>query len=289
MNSMTKLVYSLGLALLLTGCGHTLPTSSDQAAFKPEIQIQTSSQLRLLTNSTSTEPWIDHTGAHPLVTFFQSQTWFNNATTTVNLDYPYLAENSPSALAFNQLIRDIVADEVTSFLALASTRAVEFPDYSPSELTIGGDVLQITPTFISVNLAISPYLAGAAHPGLYYRTINFDLSAGQELNPTDIFVNPERDLGLLQDKVLPHLITYLNESIADDVDTFTSDDEWILAGTAPSSTNYRNVALVNEGLYIQFDPYQVAAYALGAPAVTIPYHEVDSILKFGLRQRLGLN
>lgn len=284
-----KAIYiALVATFLLTGCGRSTQLSTETSKFTPEINITAAPEWRLVNASTSTYPWKDDSQFHTLVTFEQKQIWTTPVTTTVVLDYPYLPANTAAALAFNQAIQNIVSSEVAAFLSrIATDEGVETG--TANELSMTGDILAITPTFISANVAISPYFAGAAHASPYYRTLNFDFTTKTNLSHHDIFSNPESSLATVQAKAIPRLITYLNESISSDVIPFSNDDEWLKTGTAPTSTNYTNLTLTHEGVDIQFDPYQVAAYAFGAPYVTIPYGEIQNVLKPGLLERLGLN
>jgi hypothetical protein len=49
-----------------------------------------------------------------------------------------------------------------------------------------------------------------------------------------------------------------------------ADPSWIQEGAGPRTDNFARWALVEEGLTIFFDPYQVAPWAAGPQAVTIP-------------------
>jgi hypothetical protein len=49
-----------------------------------------------------------------------------------------------------------------------------------------------------------------------------------------------------------------------------ADPSWIEEGAGPNGDNFARWALVEEGLILFFDPYQVAPYAAGPQVVTIP-------------------
>lgn len=286
---MKKFYLSAAFMFVLAGCGHQPLVSTEAATFNPDIQVQSSDKYHLVSNVTSTQPWGSNSSVHALAKFSQTQVWNAPTTTDVAIDYPYLTENTDAAIAFNNYVRDLVADEVSSFLSQLPTSVDEDWSDMPNELTISSNILTVTPTFISVDFAVSPYFAGAAHPGLYYRTVNFDLSSESDLGLADMFNNPDTDLATVQDAVVPRLVTFLNQSVDNTPPPFSADEEWIQTGTAPSSTNYMNIALTSEGLHVQFDPYQVAAYAMGAPDVTVQYSELNKTIKPGLLNHLGLN
>lgn len=285
---MKNIFATVALIIILTGsgCRTQVQESHEDFSFNPEIQVQSSDAYHLYSNVTSTHA-IE--GNPKLVMFTQTQEWDTPSKTTIEINYPYLPESTDNAFAYNNYVRDLVSEEVTSFLSQLPDSVSEDWSDMPNELSVSGNVLTMTPIFISADFAVSPYFAGAAHPGLYYRTVNFDLSNQTDLGQADMFNNPATDLAAVQGAVVPRLVTFLNDSVDDTSPPFTTDEEWIQIGTAPSSTNYLNLALTSEGLRAQFDPYQVAAYAMGAPYVTVPYSELSAVLKPGLLNHLGLN
>ena len=50
-------------------------------------------------------------------------------------------------------------------------------------------------------------------------------------------------------------------------------------GAGPHADNYRAWAITKKGLWITFDPYQVAAYAAGPQYVLVPYSALKDIIK----------
>ncbi len=282
---MKKFYVGLVLALVFTGCGGSVREPAEILNFNPDIQVQSSDMHHLYSNVTSTQPL----ESRPyLFLFKQTQVWDTPNKTNVEINYPYLQENTDDALAFNNYVRDLVADEVSSFLSQLPDSVSEDWSDMANELSVSGQILAITPNFISVDFAVSPYFAGAAHPGLYYRTVNFDLDARADWGPNEIFIKLESGLPVVQEKAIPRLVDFLNESVDDIGTPFSAADEWIQDGTAPTSTNYMNIALTWEGLRVQFDPYQVAAYTFGAPYVTIPFSELDAVLNPNVLARTGL-
>ena len=288
LSSMKTMLISLITLITLSGCAHRDVAPVITTNFDPNVYVQKADTWQLVYQTTSTVVLSNPGDPQPLATFFQNQTWLTPVTTTVAIDYPYLLENTPVAHAFNQHLRELVTSEVTAFLSQVTESVDPQSVNIPHGLAITGDIVAITPAFVSANVAVSPYFSGAAHPGLYYRTINFDLDAGVSWGPEEILINPSLGLPIVQEKVIPRLVEFLNEGIGEDVPPITADEEWIRSGTAPILQNYQNMALTREGLLVQFDPYQVAAYALGAPYVTVPYSELATIINPGVLARTGL-
>lgn len=59
----------------------------------------------------------------------------------------------------------------------------------------------------------------------------------------------------------------------------TFDELWVKKGTEPTIDNYRHFNFKDEGLEILFPPYQIASWADGEIKITIPYEEINDLLK----------
>ncbi len=57
------------------------------------------------------------------------------------------------------------------------------------------------------------------------------------------------------------------------------DELWVKKGTDPTIDNYRHFMFSDEGLEILFPPYQVSSWADGEIKITIPYEEINDLLK----------
>ena len=55
-------------------------------------------------------------------------------------------------------------------------------------------------------------------------------------------------------------------------------DDWIMTGAAPVSKNLSKFVLVNEGIIVFFDPYQVGSYAEGRYEVFVPFEFLEAFL-----------
>jgi len=51
------------------------------------------------------------------------------------------------------------------------------------------------------------------------------------------------------------------------------------SGTEPTADNYAAWTITRKGLYVTFDPYQVAAYAAGPQYILVPYSVLKDIIK----------
>ena len=59
----------------------------------------------------------------------------------------------------------------------------------------------------------------------------------------------------------------------------TFDELWVKRGTDPTIDNYQHFNFKDEGLEILFPPYQIASWADGEIKITIPYEEINDLLK----------
>ena len=56
-------------------------------------------------------------------------------------------------------------------------------------------------------------------------------------------------------------------------------EDQIKEGAAPRADNYSAWTITRKGLWITFDPYQVAAYAAGPQHILVPYSVLKDIIK----------
>ncbi|HBG74998.1 MAG: hypothetical protein A2X25_07145 [Chloroflexi bacterium GWB2_49_20] len=167
-------------------------------------------------------------------------------------------------LLFNQLVDGLVRGDIDSFrtsfqqnasnplVVMGSTYDLQYALLSPA-----GDVM-------SLKFDINFYSDGAAHPGSYSLTFNYDLAAGQQLSLEQLFL-PGSDY-------LERMAAYCKEQLN------LRDIAYSEAGADPILENYRNWNITADGLLISFDPYQVAAYAAGPQTVLVPYGELQLVI-----------
>lgn len=197
---------------------------------------------------------------------------------SIDIEYPELQglANAGVQDKVNNRIKAGVFDHIASFKTEAPSDPEDLQSADlRSMLGASYSVELLTKSFFSGLLAYSNYSAGAAHPNNYLVALNYDLKTGNAvtLDPFLKQFNPASGyFGRLADHVMDELI----KKLGDDADSVGA----IREGAAATPDNYQNFTLSAEGLTIHFDPYQVAAYAVGSPSVTIPYDVlVTKILK----------
>jgi len=185
---------------------------------------------------------------------------------TITAQTPQLTgSDDPRLTAFNQHASELVTKEVDAF------RQSFLQNTAP--IVNNGSTLDVTYTLISqidelwsLKFDFAFYSDGAAHPGLYSITLNYDLGQGKELALADLFLPKSNYLKVITDYCLAELSKqpFFDPSFA--------------SGAEPTVENYRNWNITPEGLMITFDEYQVAPYAAGPQKVIMPYGALQSIL-----------
>lgn len=185
---------------------------------------------------------------------------------TIAAQAPQLTgSDDPRALAFNQRLNELVANE-------ANVWRQEFQRLPLTSLS-NGSSLDITYTLAgqrgdiwSFKFNSSFYADAAAHPGLNIVTLNYDLLQGRELALKDLF--------------LPNM-EYLEEIAYYSMEELKKQpyaDSFWLEGAQPIAENYRNWNITADGLMITFNEYQVAPYAAGPQSVVLPYSVLSTII-----------
>jgi hypothetical protein len=181
---------------------------------------------------------------------------------TVDATFPQL-EGDSRAATFNQEVNALVGREIGKF-------SVGPPDDSTegeSSFSMGYDVTLGNSNLISILLGASGYAAGAAHELGDTNVLNYDLKAGRFLELSDLFKKDSPYLQFLSDYCIRSLT---RRKVNDDAD-------WIRQGAGPDPKNYKNWNLLDGGLLITFDQYQVAAYSEGIQEVFIPFSALKEI------------
>ena len=185
---------------------------------------------------------------------------------TISAQTPQLAgSDDPRLTAFNQRLNGLVTNEVNTW------RESFLQNTGPGASS--GSFLEATYTLVSqieelwsFKFDFHFYSAGAAHPGSYSITLNYDLGQGREMTLNELF---KPNSGYLE-AISNYCITELSKQPFFD-GAFTT-------GADPTSENYRGWNITPEGLLITFDEYQVAPYAAGPQQVIVPWMELQGLV-----------
>ncbi len=198
----------------------------------------------------------------------------------ISVEYPELSGVAPAvASAFNSLSRTRAMEGVASFrkdmMALTAEDLKWTKESGMSNTSeVSYNVTYADNEVISVSFG-NYYFTGGAHPNSVSFALTFDLKTGRELTLGDLF-KPES-------KYLQVLSSYCVKQLQKELSDMT-DDDWIKNGAGPNAENYKSWNLTKKGLIVNFDSYQVAAYAAGPQEVVVPYAELDAmfIKRFGV-------
>lgn len=185
---------------------------------------------------------------------------------TVDAQIPSLTgSNDERVTRFNGEMTQLTREEIAKFKDNARM-GYATPGSNGSSYDQKYSLLSAPGNLFSLKFDINTYIEGAAHPSTHTRVINYDLEAGTDISLDQLFL-PGTD----------YLKTIANYCIAQ-LKTRPIDFVSNSAGADPTPQNYGNWNVTPDGLLITFDEYQVAAYALGAQLVTVPYAELNSII-----------
>ncbi len=186
---------------------------------------------------------------------------------TITVQTPQLAgNNDPRVQVFNQRMDELVKKEVDTFRQGFLQNTLPPMTEVGSTLNVSYSLISQYDEIWSLKLDFSFYSDGAAHPGLYSITMNYDLGQARELALSDLFLPNSNYL----EAISQYCITELSKQLF-----FEGSFQ---DGAAPTAENYHNWNITPDGLLITFDEYQVAPYAAGPQQVTVPFSELRSVI-----------
>ena len=194
---------------------------------------------------------------------------------TVNAEYPQIDGDS-RFIGFNREARAMITKDVSAFKAAETdtSEAGDLPaETQNSTMEIGYDFHYATDNLISVAFTEGSYSRGAAHGSSVTQVLNYDVKNAKKLALADLFTPKSKHLSVIS--------TYCQKELkerAKKPDAMILDD-LIGSGAGPQADNYRAWSITKKGLWITFDPYQVAAYAAGPQYILVPYSVLKDIIK----------
>ena len=196
---------------------------------------------------------------------------------TVEAEYPQL-EGDVRFDKFNAAARGLITKDVAAFKTAETASADEELDVpaetQTSSLNIGYEIRFATDDLISVEFTEGSYSRGAAHGNSFTEVLNYDVKNSKRLALADLF-NPKSNY---LDVISTYCMKDLRAQAQRQKDSMLLEDQ-IESGAGPNADNYRAWTITRKGLWITFDPYQVAAYAAGPQHVLVPYSTLKSIIK----------
>lgn len=252
MNKKTILVITSFVILITLACNATFNVGYPTPTMAPPTLIPTNTSIPLSGQVTLVSQPYSESNQEPVY--------------SITAQIPQLSgSDDPRVQAFNQKLDEMVQTEIAVFRQ-EFTRGpfVEVSTNSYLEMTYA--LVSQYDDIWSLKFFYSFYTNGAAHPGDFSHTINYDLGNGSELALGDIFLSGSNYL----DAISNYCINELRKQPY--ADSFTT------SGADPTLENYRNWNITPQGLMITFDTYQVAPGAAGPQIIHIPFDQIASIV-----------
>ncbi len=130
----------------------------------------------------------------------------------------------------------------------------------------------ITDEIFSFAFDVYSFYAGAAHPNYWTVSMNYDLKNGKLIEFKDLFKKGEKYL----ERISKYCIDDLKLQVR--FNRYEPFEDMIKSGAGPNESNFKNFNLLQKGLQISFDPYQVAPYVYGPQYVFISYRTLYELL-----------
>lgn len=252
MNRRSIFVFTSFIVLFLLACNATFTAGYPTPTIEPPTAIPTNTSVPLSGQVTLVSQPYTETNQDPVF--------------TITAQIPQLSgSEDPRVVAFNQLLNDVVQKEVIIFRGEFMRRP--FVEVSTNSfLDVTYELEAQYNDIWSFKFYFSFYNNGAAHPGDFSHTVNYDLGIGHELALGDLFASGSDYLGTISNYCLEELRSKPYS------DSFTT------SGADPTFENYRNWNITPNGLMITFDTYQVAPGAAGPQIIVIPYGQLSTLI-----------
>ncbi|MBI1225504.1 MAG: DUF4163 domain-containing protein [Bacteroidetes bacterium] len=134
------------------------------------------------------------------------------------------------------------------------------------EVSVTGEVGLHTSKVVSITMGSYSY-AGGAHPNSYVSVLNFDLKSGKTLSWDD-FITDQKAFEKLAEKAFKKA-----RELPSNADLVEEGFFWGEHFELPS-----NFELQQDGIYFWYNPFEVAAYAVGPTDFTISYADLGKLV-----------
>ena len=196
---------------------------------------------------------------------------------TVDAEYPQM-DGDTRFDGFNREARSLIVKDVAAFKTAETQEEGETPSDMPAEtqnstLHTRYSFQYATNDLISLEFIESAYSRGAAHGNYLTEVLNYDVKNGKKLALADLFNPKSKYLSVISDYCIKEL-----KNRAKNQDSMIFADQ-LSSNAGPHADNYRAWSITKKGLWITFDPYQVAAYAAGPQYVLVPYSTLKDVIK----------
>lgn len=166
-----------------------------------------------------------------------------------------------------------VEEKVNTFLNMEFLDAPEWLDINDCDHEIGFtyesdySIKYNSLSFISIQQFVYEY-SGGAHGNYGFYSFNIDLSGGELITLKEI-IQPDKFSALSEIAV---------QTLLHDFDAVTLIDAGLFEDTL-SILPEQDYFITADHLVLQFDPYEIASYAMGEIVIKIPFESITDILK----------
>lgn len=202
--------------------------------------------------------------------------------TVIKLTYPRLTSSDDSANqeensnlrinAFNEQVARIINEEVTDFKNKVQEAAEAQKSLPKSKiknrLTVDFNSAIINlddQPIISIRFVAQGYVAGMKEPFRHYRSLNFDMEAGSEIQLADIFKADSDYFNVIAE--------FANDVLSKKLRSYSPS-----SSTAPSADQFKNWNINLRGIRITFDPATIAPAQYGSQTILVPYAKIKEII-----------
>ncbi len=197
---------------------------------------------------------------------------------TVDAEYPQI-EGDARFDKFNREARSLITKDVAAFKTAETVSETDPGSETPAEnadssMDVGYEIRYATDDLISIEFTDDDYERGAAHANISTTVLNYDVKNGKKLALADLFTAKSNYLSAISS----YCIKELQDRMKKDKDSML-DADMMKSGTSARADNYKAWAVTKKGLWITFDPYQVAAFAAGPQYVLVPYSALKDLIK----------
>ncbi len=197
---------------------------------------------------------------------------------TIEAEYPQI-EGDARFDKFNREARSLITKDVAAFKTAQTIPTTDPGNETPAEnlnstLDVGYGIRYATDDLISVAFTEDDYERGAAHANISTTVLNYDVKNGKKLALADLFNAKANYLGAIS----TYCIKELQDRLKKNKDSML-DADMMKSGASARADNYKAWAITKKGLWITFDPYQVAAFAAGPQYVLVPYTALKDLIK----------
>jgi Protein of unknown function (DUF3298) len=238
----------------------------------PELTTSVPVTLTSSTSSTTTLPATSSPADTVLVVERKTEKADSQATRSgYSLEYPVITDGPKGTDTINDFVKNTVTKQLDDWNALVVTdqpATQNLPDGANYSFDLSTTRIESPTADLVVWVFGGDRFTGGAHPLGFSSSYVFSALTGEVLALTDLLTKDA--LAVIADEALRQLTQYMTEngSTADALDA---------TGYAPTVENYRTFWPTADGLHIDFQPYQVGAYAIGSPSITVPW---DSLVEF---------